>query len=145
MTKFAVSVWSLWNMRRAEQYFAGRPVRYSSPSSQATAPPVLRFHRRYYTSHTHASVNIHACSRAHVVPPAFVVEARWHDAAVIDVHGELPSRWLQKLISDIAIVGNTTAIDSECRHSGRNSSVKLALYINAKLNLIISSTYYIVW
>jgi len=68
--------------------------------------------------HTHTSVNI--CAHARMfVPPAFVVKARWHDAAVIDVRDKVPSRWLQKLISDVAGVSNITAIDSEYRRRGR--------------------------
>lgn len=87
------------------------PARYSSswrPLSYGFAAAIVSKH------HTHASVNI--CAHARMfVPPAFVVKARWHDAAVIDVRDKVPSRWLQKLISDVAGVSNTTAIDSEYR------------------------------
>lgn len=87
-------------------------TRYSSPSSlRRPHLPVLWFRRAAIVSkhYTHASVNIRACT------PAFVVKARWHDAAVIDVRGEVTSRrWLQKLISDVVVgVSNATAIDSE--------------------------------
>lgn len=96
---------SLWNMRRAERCFAGRSVRYSSPSSPGNRITSLTVFAAPSKHGTHANVNI-PCA---FVPPAFVVKACWHDAAVIDVRGEVPSRWPQKLISKVVGVSNTTA------------------------------------
>lgn len=116
---------------------------------QPTRAIVLRFRRR----HRVGTVCMYACEReytpvlylqagAHTlafVPPAFVVKARWHDAAVIDVRGEVPSRWLQKLISDVAGVSNIIPIDVEYRYI-EIATVALNLHCSHrdwKLNLAI--------
>lgn len=91
--------------------------------------------------HTHASVNIFARTHARLclrrrrrlLPSLKHVDMT---PPVIDVRDKVPSRWLQKLISDVAGVSNTTAISiSNGSPRSRNGKVSTA-NIDLKSNLI---------